>query len=296
MRKVAMYSRNRKPSGIRQASPLAGLVLMAGLTLSGSVLALTTEHEIQRLMLAVEETVEVQQWDRAAGYLNRLQQLDGEKPPEYLYYRGRVMAQSGHYNEAMSALENYVAGTGADGKYYTDSLKLITDIEQQRSAQSGSANAGQAGQEPVAQIAPAGQPLEGSTSANPGEVSRSALVSRMNRIFDQSGWRRDPRLIREGSEPDVHYQVSVQNGEIQFRESRNAEDGVRKLSTLILPVYGISPLVEWSCENATESCWIYDPRDGSRFLRLGSDRDQAQALANTLGSLIRHMPQPSGNP
>ncbi|WP_328185522.1 tetratricopeptide repeat protein [Marinobacter sp. OP 3.4] len=290
-----MYSRNKLPSGTRQAGPLAGLVLAAGLMMSGTALALPAEHEIQRLMLAVEESVEARQWDQAAEYLNRLQRLEGQKPPEYLYYRGQVMAQSGHYNEAMSALENYVAGTGADGKYYTESLKLITDIEQDRSGQAGSASAGDAGQEPVAEITPAGQSLGSGQSAASGDVSRPALVGRMNRIFDQAGWRRDPRLIREGSKPDVHYQASVHDGEIQFRESRNDEDGGRKLTTLILPVYGISPLVEWSCENATESCWIYDPRDGSRLLRLGSDRDQAEALADTLSGLIRQMQKPSGN-
>lgn len=290
-----MYSRNKLPSGVSQAGPLAGLVLAAGLMLSGTVLALPTEHEIQRLMLAVEESVEARQWEQAAEYLNRLQRLEGEKPPEYLYYRGQVMAQSGHYNEAMSALENYVAGSGADGKYYTESLMLITDIEQNRSGQAGSARAGDAGQEPVAEITPAGQVPGSGPSTTSVDVSRSALVGRMNRIFDQAGWRLDPRLIREGSKPDIHYQVSVRDGEIQFRESRNDEDGGRKLTTLILPVYGVSPLVEWSCENATESCWIYDPRDRSRLLRLGSDRDRAEALADTLSSLIRQMQKPSGH-
>ena len=137
--------------------------------------------------------------------------------------------------------------------------------------------------------------MEGSGGAVRNDASNTALVGRMNRIFDRAGWRRDPRIIREGSSPDVYYQASAHNGEIQFRESRNDGDGVRKLTTLILPVYGISPLVEWSCETATESCWIYDPRDGSRFLRLGSDRDQAEALANTLGSLIRQLQQPAAN-
>lgn len=293
-----MYSRNRLPSfrGIR--GPLLGLALAGGMLVGGSVQALPTEHEIQRLMLAVEESVEKSRWQDAADYLNRLQRLDGEKPPEYLYYRGRVMARSEHYNEAMSALENYVAGTGADGKYYTESLKLITDIEQARAGQGTTgAGTGEAGQEPVAEIVLAEEPGLEDQDATVAETnaSRQALINRMNRIFDRAGWRRDPRLIREGSKPDVHYQVSVQNGEIQFRESRNGEDGVRKLSTLILPVFGISPMIEWSCENATDSCWIYDPRDGSRFLRLGDDRDQAQALARTLGDLIRKLQNPGGN-
>ncbi|GGY70726.1 hypothetical protein GCM10007071_17220 [Marinobacter zhanjiangensis] len=270
------------------------LALAASLLVSGNALALPAEHEIQRLMLAVEESVEAGRWQDAAEYLNRLQQLEGQKPPEYLYYRGQVMARSEHYNEAMSALENYIAGTGADGKYYTESLKLITTIEQARSGQATSRGSGESGQDQVAEIVLANGSGQGGESVARSDASRQALVSRMNRIFDRAGWRRDPRLIREGSTPDVHYQVSVHNGEIQFRESRNDEERGRRLTTLMLPVYGISPIIEWSCENATESCWIYDPRDGSRFLRLGNDRDQAEVLAKTLGSLIRKMQAPTG--
>lgn len=290
-----MVSRSKSPSANRALGPLMVLALVASLLVSGNALALPAEHEIQRLMLAVEESVEAGRWQDAAEYLNRLQQLEGQKPPEYLYYRGQVMARSEHYNEAMSALENYVAGTGADGKYYTESLKLITRIEQARSGQATSRGSGESGQEQVAEIALAGESGQGGQSVASDDAGPQALVSRINRIFDRAGWRRNPRLIREGSTPDVHYQASVQNGEIQFRESRRDENGGRKLTTLMLPVYGISPMIEWSCENATESCWIYDPRDGSRFLRLGSDRDQARALASTLGNLIRRLQNPAAD-
>lgn len=290
-----MVSRSKSHSAKRTPGTLWGLALAASLLVSGTALALPPEHEIQRLMLAVEESVESGRWRDAAEYLNRLQRLEGQKPAQYLYYRGQVMARSEHYNEAMSALENYVAGTGADGKYYTESLKLITTIEQARSSQASGRGSGEAGQEPVAEIARANEPGQSGGSVADSDASRQSLVSRMNRIFDRAGWRRDPRLIREGSTPDVHYQASVHNGEIQFRESRNEKDGGRRLTTLMLPVYGVSPMIEWSCESATESCWIYDPRDGTRFLRLGNDRDQADVLADTLGSLIRTMQAPDGD-
>lgn len=282
-----MYSRIKVPG----KKHIAGLLLAGSLMVTAvTAVALPPEHEIQRLMLAVEESVEGENWGQAAEYLNRLQRIEGEKPPEYLYYRGEVMARSEHYNEALSALENYVAGTGADGEHYTDALKLITRIEQERSSQSGRSDQG--GDEPVAEIAPAGAEASERQGSLTGDASPGALVARLNRLFDQAGWRRDARLIREGSSPDVHYQVSVNNGALSFRESRQ-EDGRRQLSTITLPVYGISPMIEWSCENATESCWIYDPRDNSRFLRLGNDRDKADQLASTLGQLIRRLQRPS---
>ncbi|WP_417548300.1 hypothetical protein [Marinobacter segnicrescens] len=282
-----MYSRIKVPG----KKHIAGLLLAGSLMVTAvTAVALPPEHEIQRLMLAVEESVEGENWGQAAEYLNRLQRIEGEKPPEYLYYRGEVMARSEHYNEALSALENYVAGTGADGEHYTDALKLITRIEQERSSQSGRSDQG--GDKPVAEIAPAGAEASEGQGSMTGDASPGALVARLNRLFDQAGWRRDARLIREGSSPDVHYQVSVNNGELSFRESRQ-EDGRRQLSTITLPVYGISPMIQWSCENATESCWIYDPRDNSRFLRLGNDRDKADQLASTLGQLIRRLQRPS---
>lgn len=284
-----MYSRTKLPGKRHMASLLLAVSLMVT---AGTSVALPPEHEIQRLMLAVEESVEGENWGQAAEYLNRLQRIEGEKPPEYLYYRGEVMARSQHYNEALSALENYVAGTGADGEHYTDALKLITRIEQERSSQSGSRE--NAGDEPVAEIAPAGETGAADQATVSSDASTGALVARLNRLFDQAGWRRDARLIREGTRPDILYQVSVNNGELSFRESRQ-EDGRRQLSTLTLPVYGISPTIEWDCENATESCWIYDPRDNSRFLRLGNDRDKADQLASTLGQLIRRLQRPSGD-
>ncbi|SFR77136.1 hypothetical protein SAMN05216203_2927 [Marinobacter daqiaonensis] len=272
----------------------AGLLAGTLLAAATATMALPPEHEIQRLILAVEESVEKERWGEAAEYLNRLQSLEGQKPPQYLYYRGRVMAQSEHYNEAMSALENYIAGTGADGQYYTEALKLITDIEQARARQGGRSNDGSGG-EPVAEIRPAnGDSPERLQRLYLVDSDRKALIRHMNTLLDLAGWRRDPKVIREGSSPDLHYQVSVPNGEIHFRETRTDDNGNRSLTTHALPVYGVSPVIEWSCENATESCWIYDPRDGSRFLRLGIDRDRAEEISTTLGRLIRLLQQPEG--
>jgi len=281
-----MYSRNRTRG---RQNVVASLILTASLGLTAATAsALPPERETQRLMLAVEESVQNEQWGRAAEYLNRLQRIEGTKPPEYLYYRGKVMARSQHYNEALSALENYIAGTGADGKYYTDALKLITYIEQQRTGSAGGAERGSG--EPVAEITSAENGAGQATAT--GDADASTLVARLNRLLDQSGWRRDARLIREGSRADILYEVAVTNGELRFRESRQEEDR-RALSTHTLPVYGISPMIEWSCENATDSCWIYDPRDNSRFLQLGADRDRAGEVAATLGQLIRRLQRPS---
>ena len=94
----------------------AGLVLSSVLALqAGFAQALAPEHEIRRLMLATEEAVAAENWSEAGEYLNRLQAMEGEKPAEYYYYRGRAMLQANHLNEARSALEQYITRAGAEG-------------------------------------------------------------------------------------------------------------------------------------------------------------------------------------
>lgn len=279
----------RMPEQLR--SLLAGVVMAA---LAGSALALPPEHEVQRLMLAIEDAVDAERWTEAAEYLNRLQALDVSRPADYFFYRGRVMAQSGHFNEARSALENYIAGTGADGEHYAEALKLITHIERTRSEQV-SKNGGNS--EPVAEIRPAReeQSTERLRTVYQAGTDREALVKHLNHQLEQAGWRREARLIREGEPADVEYQVSVDTGEIQVRESRAEPDGRRRLIAHAFRVYGVSSSVHWDCETSTSSCWIYDPRDGSRFLQLADDRDHAASVAASLGRLIRHLQQPAGN-
>lgn len=106
--------------------------MLASLLMAGQVSALEPEHETRRLMLATEEAVSSESWGEAGEYLNRLQQLEGEKPANYFYFRGRVMLESDHYNEAQAALEKYVSLAGSEGEHYTDALKVITNVEKAR--------------------------------------------------------------------------------------------------------------------------------------------------------------------
>lgn len=287
-----MIRSNRKNR--QGSSPLIAALVFAVMAMTAlSAHGLPPEHEVQRLMLAVEDAVAGERWSEAGDYLNRLQSLEAAKPPEYLYYRGRIMSQSGHYNEARSALENYIAGTGADGEHYTEALKLITRIEQARGDRDRST---ETGSEPVAEISPAGpHSPERLRRLYLADSDSQALVMHLNSQLELAGWRKEARVIRVGEPADVRYQLSVANGDILIRESRVESGTDRRLISHTLRVYGVSPSVRWDCESATNACWIYDPRDGSRFLQLANDRAIAAEVASTLGQLIRELQRPSGN-
>ncbi len=107
--------------------------LAAGILLyAGCAMALPPEHEIRRLMLATEQAIASESWGDASEYLGRLQQLDGERPVDFQFFRGRVMQKSDLLNEAQTAFEAYVTRAGKKGQYYQQALERITEVEKLR--------------------------------------------------------------------------------------------------------------------------------------------------------------------
>ncbi|MDX1456015.1 MAG: tetratricopeptide repeat protein [Marinobacter sp.] len=259
-----------------------------------SASALPPEHEVRRLMLATEAAVSEQNWGEAGEYLNRLQALEANKPADYLYYRGRVMYEAGHYNEARSALERYIAASGMEGRHYDSALQLITDVENaQRAATNGAESA--ATGEPVAVIEPAGdESLQSLRRLYLTNSDASALTIHMNSLLELNGWREGRGAVLAGTPPDIQYKVSVATGEIRIQTAQLTDaGGPRQVSTEVLPIYGVNPSVQWDCEQVTQTCWIYDPRDGSRLFQLGHDRGKTRDAARTLGRLIKTLQNPN---
>ena len=271
-------------------SSVCGIVL-ASLLMTGQVSALEPEHEIRRLMLATEEAVTGENWGEAGEYLNRLQQLEGEKPADYFYFRGRVMLEAGHFNESRAALEKYVSQAGAEGKHYNDALKLITNVEKARKKEGARASQNsQNKSEPVAIIEPAGdESLTKLKQLYLAESDAEALVIHANTLLEGVGWRSDQRIVRLDRPADITYKLDRRNDVISIQESRREEDSRVVKTTESLGVFGVNPQIEWNCESATASCWIYDPRDGSRLMKLSQDREKAEEIARTLGRLIKTM-------
>ncbi|WP_421840688.1 hypothetical protein [Marinobacter algicola] len=269
--------------------------MVASLLMAGQVSALEPKHETRRLMLATEEAVSAESWGEAGEYLNRLQQLEGEKPANYFYFRGRVMLESDHYNEAQAALEKYVSLAGSEGEHYTDALKLITNVEKARQQEGANANNnGAVDPAPVAIIEPSNEQSLGKLrELYLADSNADALVIHANTLLDVAGWREDQRILRLDRPADVSYRIERLNDTISFQESRREPGGRVVKTTESMGVFGVNPQIEWNCESSTASCWIYDPRDGSRLMKLSPDRERAEEIARTLGRLIRTMQSPN---
>ncbi len=268
--------------------------LLAAMIFTTSAHALAPEHESRRLMLATEQAVKDANWSEAGKYLNQLQKMDVEKPDAYQYYRGRVMFESGLLNEARAALEAYVKRSGSEGQYYKKSLELITRIEQTRRQQADHPDASGSGK-PVAVIEPAGKkPVQRLEELYLVDSPVKALTLHLNSLLDLDGWRKNPRVIVAGSKPDIGYQVSTEPGVINLQQSRRDLEGADqfRLTTQAIKVYGVNPEVDWNCVAGDQACWIYDPRDDSRLMRLAPAPDRAAEVARTLGRLIKALQAP----
>ncbi|ONF43810.1 hypothetical protein BTO32_09160 [Marinobacter lutaoensis] len=276
---------------------LARVALLLAVVSAMPARALPPEHEMRRLMLAAEEAVNAGNWGEAGEFLNRLQQLEGDKPVDYYFYRGQVMFQAGHLNEAQAALETYVTRAGAEGSHYPKALALITDVERARKAGAAKGAVAAAGQPAkIAVIEPAGdQELAKLRQLYLTDNDREALVLHLNSLLELAGWRVDQAVVRLDRPADISYQVSVSGGVLQIQELRRDPGNRLVRQSEPLEVYGVNPMVEWSCEPTASACWIYDPRDGTRLMQLGHDRRRTEEIAQTLGQLIRNLQSPSGS-
>ncbi|WP_227714361.1 hypothetical protein [Marinobacter sp. 1-4A] len=288
------FGNSRLPVWRLKGRQMVKVAVMASALMAGQVAALAPEHEARRLMLAIEEAVTEESWGEAGEYLNRLQLLEAEKPVDYHYYRGKVMLQSSHFNEAQSALEAYVTKAGTEGEHYQDALKLLTNIERARKAK---AQAPQTSSDTkIAVIEPAGDSrLESLRKLYLADSDREALVLHLNSLLGTAAWREDQGVVRLDKRPDIEYRVNVSGNAIAVQEIKRNSAGGATRTTAQVQVFGVNPQVEWGCEPAVATCWVYDPRDGSRLFQLAPNRTQVEEVAQTLGKLIRNLQVPSGS-
>jgi hypothetical protein len=108
-----------------------------------------------------------------------------------------------------------------------------------------------------------------------------------------SGWREDNAIVRLDQPADIRYQVEKRNSSLLVQKITR-QQGTMVRNSQQIDVYGISPLVKWDCEPGLATCWVYDPRDGSRLFQLGANQGRVEDIARTLGRLIRSL-QGSGS-
>ena len=83
-----------------------------------------------KYVLGLSQALKAEDYPKALGFIEKLDELGGDLPPAIEYFRGEAYFHTGRYDEANRALNRYVAKTGREGRYYQQSLELMLVAEE----------------------------------------------------------------------------------------------------------------------------------------------------------------------
>ncbi|MCG8609213.1 MAG: hypothetical protein MI864_01635 [Pseudomonadales bacterium] len=269
-------------------------LLIAMVVVSTSVVyALPKEHEMNRLMLAVEKYVSEQSWQKANQTLQDILALNTAVPTEFAFYQGRVLMEFQSWENAKIALEKYVVEAGTEGGFYRNALEQLTVIEEhlregrvENSVDQAPATASDS--EALGQRED--QYLSDLKSLYLTSDEQVALLRHINSLLANHSYQ-GQKIKRKVQSSGIAYKVSVdQSKDLLIQEKVfNADEGV-KINLKRMSVFGVDPILRYGCDKESYVCWLYDPVDGyDRWLLIDRDDGAASELATALSRLIRRL-------
>lgn len=262
-------------------------VLLLALTLPATA-SLSLEDESQRLLLATEAAVAEERWQAASDYMDRLlRKEEVTLLADFYFLRGRIKEQAGQPREARQAYERYVSDAGREGERYQQALQRITVMEEQESQRAGDlertdpqqATLTAAGEDTVAQL----------KALYLTDDAVVALLEHANSLLSLHAWEGPSRVVVRQPERGVQYRLEVQDDSLRLRTRAFDEQGDARVSMGSITVFGINPRVSSDCFREESACWISDPRDDSRWLKLAENRAGARDTARAISLLLREM-------
>ncbi|TVP53895.1 MAG: hypothetical protein EA349_12855 [Halomonadaceae bacterium] len=276
------------------------IALTTGLLVALSMPAtasLSLEDESQRLLMATETAVAEGRWGVAMDYMNRLLRKEQVTlPPDFYFLRGRIMEEAGQPREARQAYGRYVSSAGREGDMYQTALRRITVIEEQerqrgdKSEQFGREPRGGNGEAMAVTLEAAGADEVAQLKAlyltdDPVE----ALIEHANSLLGLHAWEGPSRVVVRQPDRGLHYRLRLDDTSLQLRTREVDDSGNARVSVTRLNVFGINPRVGTECYREESACWIADPRDGSRWLKLAENRAAATETARVISLLLREI-------
>jgi hypothetical protein len=268
---------------------LSTLILLCA---SSASVALSPEHEADRLLIAVGDAFDQNQIKQAEQHLTAARKLGVALPADYLFFNGKLLALQNRNVEARLSLENYVEQTGKDARYYRDALGLLTSLQN---------NNQQSKSKAAATTFTANDSLQVEMTEDLGKYvghlqqlydiddAAQALTRHINSLLRFYAYN-DDRIIASSrlGTPSRHQLVANNNSEIVSMNKIGAGDKVPFLENRF-SVYGINPYVNYQCFDNTASCWFYHPITAERWIQIVNNRGAAEEVSRALSQLIKDL-------
>ncbi|MFD2229006.1 hypothetical protein [Alkalimarinus sediminis] len=260
---------------------LAFFILIPALSLATG---LPPEHEAKRLLLAVQHSIDSQQWVKAEQQLKAITALEVPLPEKFHYMHGQVLFHQAEYELAQKSLEIYVLQAGEEGEFYIQALEMITAADEKK-------------REVVVEkpVKKSDLTLEKSKDAYLDGLKAlyltdsaiDALVLRINSILSTHPYQ-GVRVIQKDANKGAKYRISVVGKQLQVQEKKYARDGSPTLLVSKMDMFGVDPFVKFGCDYERYICWLYHPvNQFDRWILIDRDKSAAKELSEAMARLIR---------
>lgn len=251
-------------------------------TVAHAEIGLPVEHEVERLMMQLDQRVENSDWDGVEEATKRILELETELPERFHFYQGRLHLGRGELAEAKNAFVTYVVKAGQSGDYYRDALEAINRIE---ALEVGAPEKKQDVTVPA--IGSAGEGYIKTLQAlYLTDDPQAALILHINGLLATNAYR-GTKIIKQEQRSGVVYQVATDERNLLIQEKSFLEETpTLRIEKLSLP--GVDPFWEYRCSKSELQCWIYHPqKDYERWLLLGHDDLAVSELVTAFSHLVR---------
>lgn len=260
-----------------------------------AALALPADIEADRLILAAEEKLSLQNYEAARSYLERVDALKVTPDAKFYYLSGEVAFHYGELSKANQLLSQYVEEAGREGDAYADALRKITLIEEQLQSQEAVSQS----RDQLREIKAAGGIERDDTAGQAYDQKirklyiapslKDALVLHINSLLSSYEYL-EGRIKNRNTSERLEYQVSLQEPSqltVSRKHVKPANSGQSSLSTSSIDAFGVNPFVQYRCSKAVDQCQIRHPVTGADWIVIARDEAAAKELSTALTRLIK---------
>ena len=263
------------------------LLWFVACTVNGS--GLPPEHEVERLLLSLKDSVENSQWLDAKNQLSNMRNLEVAQPSESYYFEGLVKIRTGEFYQARLVLEQYVVHEGSKGKYYKEALKLITEAENSEKKQEVSGNS----PKPSLELIDASQRdgyIKSLQALYLTQDPIEALTLQVNSLLSAHPYT-GSRIKKSGVKEGLVYQIDVARGVLTLQE-KSYRNGAPMLSANSMQVPGLDPFIGAACSNKEYACWLLHPTDKHKpWIKVDYDELAVEELREAMTKLLQALQQ-----
>lgn len=256
-------------------------------TQPGIAIRIPIAAELKRYMLAAERYLDEHNFDQADHYLARAQALKVELPSSYFYFKGKVLGQKKDFAAARMNFEEYILRAQPDSKYYTDSLEMITQIENIQPQQLDEKLIKQElAWETKGQPDNSADYLKRITELYLATSAKEALVQHINTLLAGAPFT-GKRIVSENNKnTGLQLSISLSPDKKIVVQKTQHTDGAAQIMSFSTSVYGLSREFMTKCDANQLKCAIKHKDTLNTWFEIANDEAAANEIAEAASALV----------